>query len=118
MRVFVRRCFAGVFGRFRMRRVRRVETGAATVVFVRRGSSGGVRRTRFIQAARVDDDSKGAAPHARCEREKQAEDESRSSHKLVELFAAAPEFYGGSQFNMDTLRRANLQRLKQSPAFS
>lgn len=85
-RVFVRRCCMRVFCRFRMRRVRLAEFGAATVVLVRR-RRGGSQRARVVQAARGDG-SQRARPHARRERQKQAEDESRSSHKLVELFAA------------------------------
>jgi hypothetical protein len=111
-RVFVRRCgfVVRVSGRFRRRRVRLVEFGAATVVFVRRRSNGDVRRARVIHTTSRDDSSQHAAPRARRERENQAEDESQSPHKPVQLFAAYIQPSGCRQFNMDTRRRANLQR--------
>lgn len=79
--VFVRRCLVRVSGCFRRRRARLCEAGAATVVLVGRRKRGdGAGRARFVCAASVDDGGERTAPHARREREKQAEDESRSSH--------------------------------------
>ena len=83
-RLFVRRCVVRVLCWFCTRRVRFAEFGAATIVFIGGRNGGSVGRARFVQARRLGGDgSQCAAPHARREREKNAGDESQSSHKLA-----------------------------------